>query len=199
MSSFRDSVALSQDLTGFDPGGRSLQEYTLAGKKLKRASLSGVNLRKADLSESDLASAELIGADLHNAQLFYAELLQAELENADFSEANLEGAKMSTPDVLDVNLDGADVHGETCWFIASDLFEEADEVESEDLEGQPAKILNKVVTAGLDPKNGETLGHVCTEDEAEAEEFPENDNWYICREEPHIRLSSDYVGADVCF
>jgi serine/threonine protein kinase, bacterial len=79
-NNFKMTIAVSNDLTGFDPNGRSLQQMTFAGKKLARAKFKEADLRDADLSTAYLGEANLEDADLRGADLFYAVLLRANLK-----------------------------------------------------------------------------------------------------------------------
>jgi uncharacterized protein YjbI with pentapeptide repeats len=165
---FRMTIAISKDLTGFDPNGRSLRGMTFAGKNLNRAKLKGADLERADLSTAFLGEAHLEDADLRDANLFYAILFRAVLRNTDLTGADLRGAELSAG-VLGAKLEGARVHRETCWQMKLEdqapLPSEGDAQVAED--NRP--ILEKLTTAGLKPMDGRTLGHVCDSHEQHRE------------------------------
>jgi uncharacterized protein YjbI with pentapeptide repeats len=86
-SNFKTTLAVSGDLSGFDPDGRSLEGFNLSAKKLVSAQLRSADLRDANLALSDLADATLEGANLEGANLRYAAATRA-----DFRDADLRGA-----------------------------------------------------------------------------------------------------------
>lgn len=137
-SAYRTSVALTWDLSGFDPAvarpgikrrhcsskdvpappgqlANNLRKWYFASKKLDAAHLDGV-----DLSSSTLRDASLRGASLACVALAHANLQRADLSGADLSDANLNEA-----DLRGANLDGliwnvwnwedARVDVATCW------------------------------------------------------------------------------------
>jgi Pentapeptide repeats (8 copies) len=189
-SNFKTTIAVSKDLTGFDPNDRSLQEMTLAGKNLNRAKLEGANLVRADLSTTHLGEANLKNANLREASLFYAVLLRATLENTDMTGANLRGAELSTEiltaqGILTVRLNDAKVHRETCWHIR--LKEQHMWPNKEDAQviEQDQRIIDRLITSGLAHEDG-TLGHVCDSQEMtrgpdnKSSRKPDDPRVYIC-------------------
>jgi Pentapeptide repeats (8 copies) len=184
-SNFRMTIAVSKDLTGFDPNDRSLQEMTFAGKNLNRAKFEGANLRDADLSTAYLGEANLKNANLRGANLFYAVLLRANLINTDLTGADLQGAELST-DILEAQLKKAKVHRETCWQIRlqESYMWPNEEFAQVIVEDQP--IIDKLITSGLDPKDDKTLGHVCDSQELkrgvdnQSSGQPDDPRVYIC-------------------
>jgi hypothetical protein len=188
-SNFRMTISVSDDLTGFDPNGRSLEGLTFSGKNLYRAKLKGSRLTKADLSTAYLGEAKLQGANLREADLAYAILFRSNIKNSVFEDANLRGAEIST-DFSTTELSGAKVHGETCWQVRLD--ERYPLVSGEDAvvfaEDQP--ILKKLITVGLEPSDGKTLGHICDIYEMKrplgkqsgGPDMKENPRVYICKD-----------------
>lgn len=181
-SNFRASVALANDLTGFDPDGRSLHEYTLAAKTLRAAQLDDADLTGANLAYADLQEANLGGADAEGASFFYARLYLANLSDADLRNANLAGAEVATPYLDQALLTGARVHKETCWQIALDagaVFPRATpEAETR---------LERIVGSGLVSSDA-TLGHVCTREEGSPDYPAIPDRAYLCAVEPYLRI-----------
>jgi hypothetical protein len=112
---FQLSLALTSDLTGFDPKGRSLAEAYLGGKNLNSARLEKANLRAAVLRGANLTAANLDGANLKDANLKDATLNLATLDKADLTGANLEGTKFGLAQVETAKLTGAHVNAATCW------------------------------------------------------------------------------------
>ena len=88
---FELSLALTSDLTGFNPKGRSLAGAYLSGKKLNSAKLEGADLRGAELRGADLTAANLDGANMTRANLLDATLNLATLRKTNLSGANLQG------------------------------------------------------------------------------------------------------------
>jgi hypothetical protein len=167
-NNFRMTIAISKDLTGFDPNGRSLRGMTFAGKNLNRAKFRGADLERADLSTAFLGEANLQDADLRDANLFYAILLRAGLKHTDLSGADLRGAELSTG-VMGAKLDGARVHRETCWHMSLEdqaLWPSGGDAQVVE-EDRP--IVEKLILAGLKPMDGRTLGHVCDSHEERRE------------------------------
>jgi Pentapeptide repeats (8 copies) len=188
-SNFTQTLSFTSDLTGFDASGRVLDDVTLAGKNLYRANLKKARLKRTDLSTANLSEARLQEADLQGADLSYSILLEANLHKANLRDANLTGAELSTG-ILNVSvLEGAKVHRETCWKLELDhttrwLSERLAVAKAAD---QP--ILDRLIAAGLKPKDGKTLGHVCTEFEKNrppltptAEPEPKTSRIYICND-----------------
>jgi hypothetical protein len=113
--SFRLTVALSNDLSGFTTdrdslAGMYLNSKTLDGADLRGKDLSGIKLRNAKLRGANLEGANLRGADLLGADLF-----EASLKNADLTGADLRGAKLEETHVFSSTLQGAKVNEATCW------------------------------------------------------------------------------------
>jgi uncharacterized protein YjbI with pentapeptide repeats len=184
-NNFRMTIAVSKDLTGFDPNDRSLQGMTFAGKNLNRAKFEGANLVNADLSAAYLGEANLENADLRGADLFYAVLLRASLKNADLTGADLRGAEISTG-LLGARLNKAKVHRETCWQIGLQKPHMLSNGEDAQVITQDRPIIHKLITSGLDPKDDKTLGHVCDSQELkrgvdnQSSAQPDNPRVYIC-------------------
>jgi hypothetical protein len=187
-SNFRMTISVSDDLTGFDPNGRSLEKMTFSGKNLYRAKLTGSRLTKADLSTAYLGEAKLQRANLREADLAYAILFRSNIANSIFEDANLRGAEIST-DFSEAELTGAKVHGETCWKMRLD--ESYPRIIGEDAvvltEDEP--VVKKLITGGLEPSDGKTLGHVCDMHEMKrplgkqsgGPDIKEDPRVYICR------------------
>jgi hypothetical protein len=186
-NNFRMTIAISKDLIGFDPNDRSLQGMTFAGKTLSRAKFEGADLVDADLSTAKLGEANLEDADLRGANLFYAVLLRARLRNADLTGANLQGAELST-DILQAQLNKAEVHRETCWQIRLQEPSMLSDGEEAQVIVDDRPIIHKLMTSGLDPKDDKTLGHVCDSQELtrgvdidyQSSEKPDDPRVYIC-------------------
>jgi hypothetical protein len=186
-SNFTMTISVTDDLTGFDASGRRLEEATLAGKNLYRANLKEARLKRTDLSSSNLTEARLQKAELQGADLSYAVLLRANLEKADLQGANLQGAELST-NILQVrDLRGAKVHRETCWQLT--LVDQLAAENGAEPIAEDWPILGRLITAGLVPRDGKTLGHVCTEYEMTrpfgkqtGEPEPDAPRIYICHD-----------------
>jgi uncharacterized protein YjbI with pentapeptide repeats len=128
---WRANVAVTHDLTGFDPHGHSLSDLSFANKILVGANFSGMsleamtfdyaNLNGADLERTNLVDASLTGADLSTASLAGADLRRAFLEGTRFDQAAVEGVR---------SLEGAVATPATCW---------------------PAGFLDLTVAQGLEP------------------------------------------------
>jgi uncharacterized protein YjbI with pentapeptide repeats len=112
---FELSLALTSDLTGFNPKGRSLAGAYLSGKKLNSAKLEGADLRGAELRGADLTAANLDGANMTRANLLDATLNLATLRKTNLSGANLRGVKFGRAAVETATLKGAEVNANTCW------------------------------------------------------------------------------------
>jgi uncharacterized protein YjbI with pentapeptide repeats len=185
-NNFKMTIAVSKDLTGFDPNGRSLQEMTFAGKNLNRAKFKGANLKDADLSTAYLGEANLENADLRGANLFYAILLRAKLKNTDLTGADLRGAELSTG-VLGAQLNNAKVHRETCWQmrLQDPSLWPSDEDALVMEEDRP--IIDRLTKSGLEASDKKTLGHVCDSQEqkrglGDESGQPDDIRVYICRD-----------------
>lgn len=185
-SSFRSSVAMTSDLTGFDANGRSLDGFTLSGKNLHAAVLEKAEMSRANLAFSDLKEANLQGAHLDGANLFYAKFKRSALQGADLTDANLKGAEISTADIEGVKFSGARVHGETCWLVR------LDDVGTPSRDGQ--HVVDAVLAGGLETAGG-VLGHVCTSEEGGR--GSDEIRTFLCTEEPHLR-TAPRSKTDVC-
>ena len=114
--SFLFTLAVTSNLTGFDPRGRSLNGLYLAGKVLSRARLRGAKLRGATLRDASLVAADLSHSRLILADLINADLYQAALTGANLRGADLRFAKFEAAAVEKIaTLDGAKVNAATCW------------------------------------------------------------------------------------
>lgn len=113
---WRANVAVTHDLTGFDPHGHSLADLSFANKILVGANFSGMSLdgmtfdhadlNGADLERTNLTDASLTGADLSTASLAGADLRRTYLEGTRFDNAAVEGVR---------SLEGAMATPATCW------------------------------------------------------------------------------------
>jgi hypothetical protein len=120
---FRQRIAFSGNLSGFDPGGHDLSRMNLAGKTLNDARLDNARLDGATLQDSVLIGANLKGAHLKGAVLIAANLSNAslvdtDLRDADLREAQLDGAQLygrGTGTVNPANWQGVKVNWHTCW------------------------------------------------------------------------------------
>jgi hypothetical protein len=114
--SFHLSLALTSDLTGFNPEGHSMAGYYLSGKTFNSAQFRNANLHKAQLRGANLRNVDATGADLGGANLFYADLTGAILDGANLAQANLQSATLERADIEHArSLDGATVNAATCW------------------------------------------------------------------------------------
>jgi uncharacterized protein YjbI with pentapeptide repeats len=185
-SNFRMTIAVTNDLTGFDANGRALEGVTLAGKTLYRANLKGARLVESDLSSANLTEAKLEGAQLERANLAYAVFLRADLRDVNLRNADLRGAELST-DVSTADVSGAKVHRETCWRVP---------LEDKTLwfnEYQPVAkdyALIRRLTSSLKPLNGRTLGHVCDQYE-ETRAFGQQTGEPDKRDDPRVYICQD--------
>jgi hypothetical protein len=183
-NNFKMTIAVSKDLTGFDPNDRSLQEMTFAGKNLNRAKLKDANLVGADLSTTHLGEANLENANLRGANLFYAVLLRAKLKDANMTGADLRGAELSTG-IWSVHLNDAKVHSETCWHITLKKHNMWPNKEDAQVIEQDQWIIDRLITSGLAHEDG-TLGHVCDSQEMtrgpdnKSSRQPDDPRVYIC-------------------
>lgn len=99
------TVAVSRDLSGFDPGGRNLDEMVLSAKNFEWANFRNTSLKGAIIVDARLVDTDLSGADLYKAVLAYSNMKGATLRGAKFEDADLDH----------VRLKGAEVNNETCW------------------------------------------------------------------------------------
>lgn len=114
--SFRLSLSLTQDLTGFNPNGHSLAGFYLSGKVFNSANFRKTDLRYAQLRGANLRNVDGVEADFEGANLLYADLSQSVLTGANLAGANLEGAKFELADVENArSFAGATVNADTCW------------------------------------------------------------------------------------
>lgn len=113
--SFRLTVALSNDLSGFTTDRDSLAGMYLNSKTLDGADLRGKDLRGIKLRNAKLRGANLEGADLRGADLLGADLFEASLKNADLTDADLRWAKLEETHVFSSKLQRAKVNQATCW------------------------------------------------------------------------------------
>lgn len=137
---FLSRVAMTADLTGFDPpptartswtGGRCvaptgadsdderavkrLAGWSLAAKDLEGARLDGMRLEGTSFRDARLVGATLTCADMREANLQRADLHGAVLTGADLSRADLRGARLDGA-IWDVRRwGGARVDLSTCW------------------------------------------------------------------------------------
>jgi uncharacterized protein YjbI with pentapeptide repeats len=113
--SFRLTVALSNDLSGFTTDRDTLAGMYLNSKTLDGADLRGKDLRGIKLRNAKLRGANLEGANLSGADLLGADLFQASLKNADLTGADLRWAKLEETHVFSSTLQRAKVNEATCW------------------------------------------------------------------------------------
>jgi uncharacterized protein YjbI with pentapeptide repeats len=92
---FELSLALTSDLTGFNPKGRSLAEAYLSGKKLNSAKLEKADLREAELRGADLTAADLDGANMTGANLLDATLNLTTLRKTNRNYSGASGSRTS--------------------------------------------------------------------------------------------------------
>jgi hypothetical protein len=113
---WRANVAVTHDLTGFDPHGHSLSDLSFANKILVGANFSGMSLEGVTLDYADLNGADLERTNLVEASLTGADLSTASLAGADLRRALLEGTKFDDAAVEGVrSLEGAVATPATCW------------------------------------------------------------------------------------
>jgi uncharacterized protein YjbI with pentapeptide repeats len=116
IDNFRLTVAVSNNLSGFDPGGNEMKEFYLGGKILDGALLDEKDMRDVVLRDARLRGAHLKGAQLRGADLLHADLSQADLTGAHLERADLRFAKFEDAAIEHAaSLRGALVNGETCW------------------------------------------------------------------------------------
>lgn len=119
---FRFRVALSGDLSGFDPGRHAMDSMHLAGKTLDGAKFAGQSLRGAVLQGSSLVGTNLKGAHLEGANLIGADLTDAVLTDAHLDGADLRGTHFVRASIASVaSWKGAKVNWHTCWPRGFDL------------------------------------------------------------------------------
>lgn len=127
-SNFKTTVAVSSDLSGFDPNGHSLEGFNFSAKKLVGAQLDSADLEGANLALSDMADATLEGADLQGANLRYASAAHADFRGVDLRGADLEGAKFYRTALSTADLRRASVHRHTCFTLGPPLGFDLDEL-----------------------------------------------------------------------
>lgn len=205
ISGFRNSLTFTQDLSGFDPDGRSLQGFNLNGKRFATAYLVGANLKEADLVRSNFEDANLDGGHFEDANLNYAVFgSKTTLPGAQFDRAQLIGTKINGIKIADAHFPGASVHQETCWRIPTKYDPKAHDATAVDKNrmipteaGQT--LLNHLLNEDLKPLKGangerQPIGHICTTDEGGLDEVGSADKRrriYICLNEPHLRKFSE--------
>ena len=190
ISNLKANVAVSPDLTGFAPNKHDLSGFIFSGKKMEAANLRRTNLVEAEFKYVNLEEAELEDADLRAANLFYAVLRQANLARADFRKADLQGAQIATTYIYGGKFAGAKVHDNTCWRIPLAVERTAEPTK------QGQTVLDAVINGKLVPRDGMTLGRICSESvvgakSGEAEKAPpDKQPIYICVDEPNLSRES---------
>ncbi len=184
ISDFRSSLAVSDNLTGFESNGYDLRGLNFAGKTLRAAELPGENLTGANFKYADLREANLRDALLHDTIFFYATFLRADLTDSEFIEADLQGAKITTTSVAGAKFTRAKVHGSTCWNVTmSDLA-----ALTPDAAGSVVHDL--VINSQLRTADGKTLGRVCERREVGSSiqdlAPTSEERVLICVNEPHL-------------
>ena len=114
-------LSTSQDLTGVNLHGRSLEGLNLVGKALPVAELSdavfrnarfvGADLRWATLRRSDLRGSTFAYANLDDTNLREARLEGVNLRGATFRNAGMDGAVLDAADLAGADLRHADLEG----------------------------------------------------------------------------------------
>jgi Pentapeptide repeats (8 copies) len=146
-AAYRDSLSMTQELQGLNPGGRSLRGFVLADKNLTDALLQGAHLEHAVLTGSDLSSAHLDNAHLQDATLYRVRLQGAVLKGTDLRRADLRAAKFIDASVYSAKLLHAKVNKDTCWpTVMASLSKSALRPIGVDSEG---RVMRK------------TVGHIC--------------------------------------
>ncbi len=126
---FKFRVALTGNLSGFDPGRHAMDSMHLAGKVLNGAKFAGQSLRGAVLQGSSLVGTNLKGAHLEGANLIGANLTDAVLTGAHLDGADLRGTHFDRASVASVaSWEGAKVNWHTCWPKGFDLRKHLDEL-----------------------------------------------------------------------
>ena len=126
---FRFRVALSGNLSGFDPGRHGMDSMHLAGKVLNGAKFAGISLKGAVLQDSSLIGTNLKGARLEGANLIGATLTDAVLTGAHLDGADLRGTHFNRASIASVaSWKGAKVNWQTCWPEGFDLRKHLDEL-----------------------------------------------------------------------
>jgi hypothetical protein len=162
--SFRLTVAMSNDLSGFTTDRPSLAGMYLNSKTLDGADLRGKDLRGIKLRRAKLRGANLEGANLRGADLLGADLFEASLKNANLSNADLRWAKLEETVVFTANLKDAKVNEATCWPRTFMNNNKRNGLEQAHVVMQPTRIPN----GGQLPRSH---GHACEQgehDQAEA-------------------------------
>jgi hypothetical protein len=114
-------LSTTQDLTGVNLHGRSLDGLNLVGKTMPVAELSdavlrnarfvGADLRWATLRRSDLRGSTFAYANLNDTNLRGARLEGADLRGATFRNAGLDGAVLDAADLAGADLRQAELEG----------------------------------------------------------------------------------------
>jgi uncharacterized protein YjbI with pentapeptide repeats len=189
LNSFRSSIALTSDLSGFDPQGRSLNGLNFAKKKLHVANLRKASLVRARLREAELIAADLSEANLQKADLFYARLFNAGVIGANFSGANLEGAELATTGLETARLDGARVHEATCWEVGVETSKGKAIPPTPTPTGR--MLLEHLKAAHLRTEfSGGPLGHICTTKGDLDIAHKRSEYFLICENPPHLRTKA---------
>jgi len=200
INQFRSTLMFTQDLTGFNPEGRSLQGLPLNGKRLTAAQLGGADLRKAHLVRADLTDADVRSAHFEGADLGYAQFGGGTtFAEAHFTGADLRGTRMSGVELSRATFDRALVHQFTCWKLPT----KGDKVVTDEpgidaLRSIPTdagqQLLDKLLKAKLRPNAAgdglQPIGHICTKKESGVDRIgalAESRRMYICLTAPHLR------------
>jgi uncharacterized protein YjbI with pentapeptide repeats len=102
---FRDLTG--RDLNGAVLDGSNLDRTKLKGAKLRNASLIRVSLREADLTTADLSFAELDSSQMQGATLADAEMVGAPLVDVQAQGADMHGASLRLANLRRAQLQGA--------------------------------------------------------------------------------------------
>lgn len=94
----------SQDFTGANLRGTTINGVDLSGANWSRVNLRGADLTDVDLSDGNLEQAKLNGADLSGAYLSNANCQQADFHRASLALANLSGANLKGANLQEANL-----------------------------------------------------------------------------------------------
>jgi pentapeptide repeat protein len=126
---FRLKVAMTGNLSGFDPKGHPLDGMHLAGKALNGAAFEGASLRGTVMRDASLVGTSLKRAHLEKANLINADLTDAILTGASLDNADLRNARFVNATISDVaSWKGAKVNFWTCWPRGFDLKAHLDEL-----------------------------------------------------------------------
>jgi uncharacterized protein YjbI with pentapeptide repeats len=86
-----------------------LRDSDFTGARLDKAEFEGASLERANFTCAVLRHARFLGADLREARMTNCDLLGASLEKADLGGASLAYANLFSAEILDTELDGADL------------------------------------------------------------------------------------------